>query len=37
MSAHVDKNAVIDDPRADLTEYLQTKKQTPTTILADGR
>ena len=35
MSAHVDSNAVIDDPRADLTEYLQTKKQTPTTILAE--
>jgi inorganic phosphate transporter, PiT family len=35
MSAHVDENAVIDDPRKDLTEYLQTKKQTPTTILAE--
>jgi inorganic phosphate transporter, PiT family len=35
MSAHVDSEAVIDDPRADLTEYLQTKKQTPTTILAE--
>ena len=35
MSAHVDTNAVIDDPRTDLTEYLQTKKQTPTTILAE--
>jgi PiT family inorganic phosphate transporter len=35
MSAKVDSNAVIDDPRADLTEYLQTKKQTPTTILAE--
>ncbi len=35
MSAHVDSNAVIDDPRADLTEYLQSKKQTPTTILAE--
>ncbi len=35
MSAHVDTNAVMDDPRADLTEYLQTKKQTPTTILAE--
>ena len=31
MSAHVDPNAVMDDPRADLTEYLQTKKETPTT------
>jgi inorganic phosphate transporter, PiT family len=35
MTAHVDSNAVMDDPRADLTEYLQTKKQTPTTILAE--
>jgi PiT family inorganic phosphate transporter len=35
MSAHVDTNAVMDDPRTDLTEYLQTKKQTPTTILAE--
>jgi inorganic phosphate transporter, PiT family len=35
MSAHVDSNAVIDDPRADLTEYLQNKKETPTTILAE--
>jgi PiT family inorganic phosphate transporter len=35
VSAHVDSNAVIDDPRVDLTEYLQTKKQTPTTILAE--
>ena len=35
MTAHVDSNAVVDDPRADLTEYLQTKKQTPTTILAE--
>jgi PiT family inorganic phosphate transporter len=35
MSAHVDTNAVIDDPRKDLTEYLQTKKETPTTILAE--
>ena len=35
MTAHVDTNAVIDDPRADLTEYLQSKKQTPTTILAE--
>ncbi len=35
ISAHVDVNAVMDDPRADLTEYLQTKTQTPTTILAE--
>jgi PiT family inorganic phosphate transporter len=35
MSAHVDTSAVMDDPRTDLTEYLQTKKETPTTILAE--
>jgi PiT family inorganic phosphate transporter len=35
MSAHVDANAVMDDPRTDLTEYLQSKKQTPTTVLAE--
>ena len=35
MTAHVDVNAVMDDPRADLTEYLQTKQETPTTILAE--
>jgi inorganic phosphate transporter, PiT family len=35
LSAHVDTNAVMDDPRADLTEYLQSKKETPTTVLAE--
>src|SRR6202020_481630 len=35
LTPFVDPNAVIDDPRADLTEYLQTKKETPTTILAE--
>ena len=35
VSAHVDTDAVIDDPRKDLTEYLQTKKETPTTVLAE--
>jgi inorganic phosphate transporter, PiT family len=35
LSAHVDTNAIMDDPRADLTEYLQTKKETPTTVLAE--
>ena len=35
MSAHVDTSAVMDDPRKDLTEYLQTKKETPTTVLAE--
>jgi PiT family inorganic phosphate transporter len=34
LNSHVDSNAVMDDPRADLTEYLQTKKETPTTVLA---
>jgi PiT family inorganic phosphate transporter len=35
LSAYVDPNATMGDPRADLTEYLQTKKETPTTILAE--
>jgi PiT family inorganic phosphate transporter len=35
LSAHVDVSAVMDDPRADLTEFLQTKKETPTTVLAE--
>jgi PiT family inorganic phosphate transporter len=35
MTAHVDTQAVMDDPRADLTEYLQSKKETPTTVLAE--
>jgi PiT family inorganic phosphate transporter len=35
LTGHVDTNAVMDDPRADLTEYLQTKKETPTTVLAE--
>jgi PiT family inorganic phosphate transporter len=35
LTPFVDPNAVMDDPRADLTEYLQTKKETPTTILAE--
>jgi len=35
LTHYVDTNAVMDDPRADLTEYLQTKKETPTTILAE--
>jgi inorganic phosphate transporter, PiT family len=35
LTPYVDSNAVMDDPRADLTEYLQTKKETPTTILAE--
>jgi inorganic phosphate transporter, PiT family len=35
VTAHLDSNAVVGDPRADLTEYLQTKKMTPTTLLAE--
>ena len=35
MSNHVDSNATMGDPRADLTEYLQSKKETPTTVLAE--
>jgi inorganic phosphate transporter, PiT family len=34
VSAHVDSSATVADPRHDLTEYLQTKKLTPTTVLA---
>jgi inorganic phosphate transporter, PiT family len=34
LSNHVDKNAVMTDPRADVTEYLKTKKFTPTTTVA---
>jgi PiT family inorganic phosphate transporter len=35
LSAHVDSTATIDNPRKELTEYLQTKKETPTTVLAE--
>src|SRR6202034_3960638 len=35
LSAHVGSDATIDDPRKELTEYLQTKKETPTTVLAE--
>src|ERR1700677_1028990 len=35
MTAHVDSNAVIDDPRTDLTEFLQNKKEAPTTMLSE--
>jgi inorganic phosphate transporter, PiT family len=35
MNSHVESSAVMDDPRVDLTEYLQTKKETPTTVLAE--
>src|ERR1700744_4512741 len=34
MAGHTDANIVVSDPRADLTEYLQTKKLTPNTMLA---
>jgi PiT family inorganic phosphate transporter len=35
LSQYVDPNALMGDPREDLTEFLQTKKLTPTTILAE--
>jgi inorganic phosphate transporter, PiT family len=35
LSAHVDSDATIANPRKELTEYLQTKKETPTTVLAE--
>jgi inorganic phosphate transporter, PiT family len=35
LSEHVDSSATIDNPRKELTEYLQTKKETPTTVLAE--
>jgi inorganic phosphate transporter, PiT family len=35
MSQYVDPNAVMGDPRQELTEYLQTKKLTSTTVLAE--
>jgi hypothetical protein len=37
MTAHVDSNAVMDDPRADLTEYLQTKKRRRPRSWRNGR
>jgi PiT family inorganic phosphate transporter len=34
LSNHADKSANMTDPRADVTEYLKTKKYTPTTTVA---
>lgn len=35
LSAHVDPNAVMSDPRTDLTEYIRTREFTPGTMLAE--
>jgi inorganic phosphate transporter, PiT family len=37
LSAHVDTDAVISDPRADLTEYIRTRQYTPVVMLAERR
>ncbi|HEY0758260.1 MAG TPA: anion permease [Acidisarcina sp.] len=34
LNAHVDPNAVMGDPRSDLTEYIRTKNFTPNTMLS---
>jgi len=34
LNNHVDKNAIMGDPRADVTEFLKTKQFTPTTMVA---
>jgi PiT family inorganic phosphate transporter len=34
LDAHVDKNAVMSDARADVTDFISTKKFTPTTMVA---
>ena len=34
LNNHVDKNALMGDPRADVTEFLKTKQFTPTTTVA---
>ena len=34
LNAHVDPDAVMGDPRSDLTEYIRTKKFTPNTMLS---
>jgi PiT family inorganic phosphate transporter len=34
LNHHVDQNAVMGDPRADVTEFLKTKQFTPTTMVA---
>jgi inorganic phosphate transporter, PiT family len=35
VGAHVDSSVTVDNPRADLTAYLQSKKLTPTTVAAE--
>ncbi len=35
LGSHVDAKAVVSNPREDLTEYLQTKVQTPSTVAAE--
>jgi PiT family inorganic phosphate transporter len=32
--SHVDKNAIMTDPRSDVTDFIKTKKFTPTTMVA---
>ncbi len=34
LSAHVDPEAVVADPRTDLTDYIRTKEYSPATVLA---
>jgi PiT family inorganic phosphate transporter len=34
LNNHVDKNAIMGDPRQDVTEFLKTKEFTPTTMVA---
>jgi inorganic phosphate transporter, PiT family len=35
LNAHVDPNAVVSDPRTDLTEFIRTRQYTPTVMLAE--
>jgi PiT family inorganic phosphate transporter len=34
LNSHVDKNAIMTDPRADVTDFIKTKQFTPTTMVA---
>ena len=34
LTSHVDKNAVMSDPRVDVTDFIKSKKFTPTTMVA---
>jgi PiT family inorganic phosphate transporter len=34
LTTHVDKNAIMGDPRADVTDFIKTKNFTPTTMIA---